>query len=88
MREGGTNYKHKIKNTAHDVTFGLFAGKRNEATRMAFQHNKPCVFQRLAHINSMRGFVLCFFSVNLRKSIREVDEKQEIKLLWLNNIKP
>ncbi len=52
MREGGTNYKHKNKNTAHDVIFGLFAG--NEAMRMAFQHNKPCVFQRLAHINSMR----------------------------------
>ncbi len=51
MREGGTNYKHKNKNTAHDVTFGLFAGKLNEAMRMAFQHDKPCVFQ---HINSMR----------------------------------
>ncbi len=28
MREGGTNYKHKNKNTAHDITFGLFAGNR------------------------------------------------------------
>ena len=43
MREGGTNYKHKNKNTAHDIIFGLFAG--NEATRMAFQHmcfSKAC----------------------------------------------
>ena len=27
MGEGGSNYKHKEKNTAHDPTFGLFVGE-------------------------------------------------------------
>ncbi len=42
---------------------------------MAFQHNKPLCFSKACshkyNEGLVQGFVLCFFSVNLRKSMRE-----------------